>query len=109
MATASKEPSNPLYYLLLLICLLFVLTALAYAVVPVLEQKAMDAGELPPPSPFRDSLRNDGWKWILAEMAAIVLVGLACMGWDRFRQKQIESQPEVKIDPLTADIEIPKK
>ena len=50
----SRERPNPFYFLLLLTSLVFVLTALAYAVVPVLEEKAKEAGEVPPPSPFRD-------------------------------------------------------
>lgn len=87
----SSEPRNPFYLLLLLISLAFVLTALAYAVVPVLEQKAREAGEEPPPSPFRDSLREDGWKWLLVEVAAMIVVGLLSMGldrWRRYRQEQ---------------------
>ena len=63
------EPKNPFYLLLLLAGLAFTVTALAYAVVPTLEQKAIDAGQ-PPPSPFRDALRADGWKWLLAELVA---------------------------------------
>jgi hypothetical protein len=67
---ATSEPRNPLYLLLLLISLVFVITALAYAVIPVLEQKALEAGETPPPSPFRDALRNDGWRWLFFEVGA---------------------------------------
>ena len=66
------------------------LTALAYAVVPVLEQKAREAGEEPPPSPFRDSLREDGWKWLLVEVAAMVVAGLLSMGLDRWRRYKLE-------------------
>jgi hypothetical protein len=81
-----EEPRNPLYLLLLAIGLVFVLTALAYAVVPVLEQKALDIGQPVPPSPFRDALRRDGWRWVLGEVAALVVVGLASMGLDRYRR-----------------------
>lgn len=79
----SSPPRNPLYLLLLVIGVIFVITALAYALIPVLEQKALDAGEVPPPSPFRDALRADGWKWLLYELAALVVVGIASMIWDR--------------------------
>ena len=92
----SSEPRNPFYLLLLVISLAFVLTALAYAVVPVLEQKAREAGEEPPPSPFRDSLREDGWKWLLYEVAAMIVAGLLSMGldrWRRYRQEQHPSPP----------------
>ena len=85
------EPRNPFYILLLLISLAFVLTALAYAVVPVLEQKAREAGEMPPPSPFRDSLREDGWQWLLYEVGAMVIAGLLSMGLDRWRRYKSEN------------------
>jgi len=83
---AKNEPRNPLYLLLLLVSLVFVITALAYAVIPVLEQKALEAGEVPPPSPFRDALRQDGWRWLLVEVAVMIVVGVASMALDRWRQ-----------------------
>ena len=48
------EPRNPFYLLLLIASFAFIVTALAYAIVPVLEEKARDMGEEPPPSPFRE-------------------------------------------------------
>jgi hypothetical protein len=84
------EPRNPFYFLLLLASLLFVVTALAYAVVPTLEQKAIAVGEVPPPDAFRDALRQDGWRWLLYELAAMILFGLASMGLDRLRRLQKE-------------------
>jgi hypothetical protein len=92
----SAEPRNPLYLLLLLASFVFVLTALAYAVVPTLEEKAMEAGEIPPPSALRDALRKDGWKWLLIEVAAMVALSLASMGLDRLRRLQKE-RAEAKI------------
>jgi hypothetical protein len=88
---ASVEPRNPLYLLLLVSGLIFIATVLAYAVVPMLEQKAMDAGQMPPPSPFRDALRNDGWKWVLIEVGVIVILGIASMGLDRYRRWKKEN------------------
>jgi hypothetical protein len=93
--TAPDEPRNPFYMLLLVIGLVFVLTVLAVAVVPILEDKAREAGEEPPPSPFRDALREDGWKWLLYEVAALVVVGLASMGLDRWRRYQRESRQTI--------------
>ena len=84
----TPEPRNPLYLLLLLAGLVFVLTALACAVVPVLEQKATEAGEPPPPSAFRDALRQDGWKWLLAEVAVLIVLGIASIVKDRLRSLQ---------------------
>jgi hypothetical protein len=82
---SSAEPRNPLYLLLLLVSLLFVITALAYVFLPILEDKAADAGQPPPPSAFRDALRFDGWRWLLYEVAAIIVTALASMGLDRLR------------------------
>jgi predicted lysophospholipase L1 biosynthesis ABC-type transport system permease subunit len=90
--TPPKDPPNPLYPLLLLASGAFVVTALAYAVVPVLEQKALDAGQVPPPSPFRDALRVDGWRWLLYELAVMIVLGLASMGLDRWRRWRQEKK-----------------
>ena len=87
----SKEPRNPFYMLLLIASLAFVVTSLAIVVVPWMEQKAREMGEDPPPSPFRDLLRHDGWKWLLIEVAVMIVFGFASMGLDRWRRK----------DPLT--------
>ena len=94
------EPRNPFYLLLLLASLVFVLTALAYAVVPALEEKAKEAGEFPPPSAFRDALRNDGWKWLLVEVAAMVVFGILSMGLDRLRRLKKE-RAEATIAPTS--------
>ncbi len=92
-----EEPRNPFYLLLLLVGLLFVLTALAYAVVPELEKKALELGQPPPPSPLRDALRSDGWRWLLYEVAALVVAGLLSMGLDRYRRWRRE-QGATKVD-----------
>jgi amino acid transporter len=87
---ARKEPRNIFDILLLLAGLLFVITALAVAFIPVLEEKARDAGSPPPPSPFRDALRQDGVYWLLYELAALVVFGLASMVLDYLRRLQKE-------------------
>jgi len=84
----APEPRNPFYLLLLVVSVLFVVTALAYGLVPVLEEKAAAAGEPPPPSAFREALRADGWKWLLAELAAMIVLALLSMGLDRLRSLQ---------------------
>ncbi len=86
MSTPPPEPRNWFYVLLNLASVAFVVTALAYAVVPVLEQKAAEAGAAPPPSPLRDALRHDGWLWLLAEAGVVFVLALASMGLDRWRQ-----------------------
>jgi hypothetical protein len=88
--TGQREPHNPFYLLLLLASLVFVVTVLAVAIVPILEDKARTAGEIPPPSPFRTALREQGWLWVLYEVGAIVVFGLASMGLDRLRRLQNE-------------------
>jgi hypothetical protein len=86
----SSEPRNPLYLLLLLASLLFVVTALAFAFIPILEQKAADAGEPPPPSEFRDALRANGGRWLLYEVGLMAVLGIASMALDRLRSLQKE-------------------
>src|SRR5207245_8402110 len=78
-----REPWNPFYVLLIVASIGFVMMALAYALVPVLEDKAREAGSAPPASPLRDSLRSDGWIWLLATGAAVAVLGLLSMGYDR--------------------------
>jgi len=85
-----REPRNPLYFLLLLASLLFVITALAYAVVPVLEENARNVGQPPPPSPWRAALGEDGGLWLLYEVAAMIVLGLLSMAVDRLRRLQKE-------------------
>jgi hypothetical protein len=90
----NPEPRNPLYFLLLAAGLVFTVTALAYAVVPVLEQKALEAGTPPPPSAFREALRTQGGLWLLIEVAVLIVLGLACMVLDRLRALQKPPSPE---------------
>src|SRR4051812_8356140 len=102
---SQTEPRNPFYLLLMLASLLFVVTALAYAVVPALEQKAIEAGQQPPPSPFRDELRADGWKWLLYEVAAMIVFSLLSMGLDRLRT--LQKQRAAATIPPSDDQPIP--
>jgi hypothetical protein len=80
------EPRNWFYLLLNLASIAFVITALAYAVVPVLEDKAVEAGRPVPSSPFRDALRRDGWLWLLVEAGAVAILAMCSMGLDRWRR-----------------------
>jgi hypothetical protein len=100
---APREPRNPVYFLLLLASVLFVVTALAYAVVPVLEEKARDAGQAAPPSPWRDALRQDGWRWLLVEVAVMIVLGLLSMGLDRLRRLQNERTQATMPPPSDPD------
>jgi len=86
MTSPKSERRNPFYILLIVAGFAFVLTALAYAVVPVLEQKAREAGNPPPRSPFRDSLREDGWLWLLWQGGVIAILAILSMGLDRWRR-----------------------
>ncbi|HEV3256675.1 MAG TPA: hypothetical protein VG013_07350 [Gemmataceae bacterium] len=83
---APSEPRNPFYWLLMLASVLFVATALAIAVVPTLENKAREAGQPPPPSPFRDALRGEaGSRCLLYEVGAVLVFGFLSMALDRLR------------------------
>ena len=89
---------NPLYLLLLLVGLMLVVTALAVVFIPMLEDKATAAGEPPPPSAFRHALRTEGWRWLLYEVAVLIVVGIASMVVDHLRSLQ-KPPPEKTIPP----------
>ena len=97
-----SEPKNPFYFLLLFSGVLFAVTALAYAIVPTLEQRARDAGQIPPESAFRDALRNDGWKWLLLQLTALVAFSIASMALDRLRSLKKE-RAQSTIAPTERD------
>src|SRR5262245_3249461 len=84
---AQAARRNWFYAVLNVASLAFVATALAYAVMPVLEQNAADAGNPAPASPFRSALRENGWWWLLVEAGVIGILALASMGLDRWRQR----------------------
>lgn len=86
-----SEPHNPLYLLLLLASLLFVVTALAYAVVPVMEDRARQAGVAVPPDGFRAALRRHGGTWLLVQVAVMIVLGLASMWLDRRRLRRLKN------------------
>ena len=98
MSAQPREPHNPFYLLLLVASLLFVVTALAYGVIPVLEDKATAAGQPPPASPFRETLRHDGGTWLVCELAAMMVFGIASMVLDRLRSLKKE-RAEATIPP----------
>jgi hypothetical protein len=96
------EPRNPLYLLLLLVSLLFVLTALGYAVVPVLEEKAKQDGKEVSTSAFREFLVRDGWKWLLVELGGMIVLGLASMWLDGRRLRRLQNAQPVDTMPPQA-------
>lgn len=88
--SAEREPRNPFYLLLLATCGLFLVTCMALAFVPVLEEKAAEAGHPPPPSGFRDALRSDGWLWLLYQVPFVIVFGLLSMVLDWLRRLRKE-------------------
>ena len=102
-----SEPRNPFYFSLLAVGLIFIVTVLAYAVIPVLEEKAMNAGTRPPTSEVREWLAKDGWILVLAEVALLVILGLACMGLDRWRRLQEEATKPTTENSSTTKVETP--
>jgi hypothetical protein len=65
------EEFNPWYSLLLLASVAFVVTCLAYALVPWDQQP--------------EWLQVNGWKLLLGEVAAVLVFGLLSMALDRLR------------------------
>src|SRR5688500_6292214 len=97
--TTKTEPHNPLYLLLLLASLVFVLTALAYAIIPVMEERAIQAGAHVPPSAVRARLRGNGWRWLLGEVVVMIVLGLASMWVDRQRLRRLKNANEAGTMP----------
>jgi hypothetical protein len=85
---STSEPRNPFYLLLLLASLVFVLNALAYGIIPVIEERRVELGDPLPASPVRDALRTQGWKWLLIELAIMAVFAFLSMGLDRIRSLQ---------------------
>jgi hypothetical protein len=98
----ASEPRNPFYLLLLIACLVFTINALAVAVVPVLIEKAEQAGADVPREGWHQRIKNDGVWWLLYELAAIVVLSLLSMGLDRLRSLKKE-RAEATIPPTRED------
>jgi hypothetical protein len=100
---APPEPRNPFYALLLAFSFLLVVSALALTLLPALEDRARDAGAEVPPSPFRDTLRSDGWRFLVFAAAGVVLFAVASMGLDRLRRlKKERCQGTITSTPTNA-------
>jgi len=86
----SSEPRNPFYLLLLIVGLLFVVTLLAVLLVPMLMEKAEQAGAEVPKEGFHQVVKRDGVWWVVYEVAALVVLSLLSMGLDRLRSLKKE-------------------
>lgn len=82
------EPRNWFFTLLIPAGGLFVVTAFAVAVVPILEQKARENGISTSSSAFADFLRRDGWLWLLIEVGVVIALSIAAMTWDAIRRSK---------------------
>ena len=82
---SQSEPRNPFYILLLLVGLLFVITLLAVVMVPILMDRAEQAGGDVPKVGFHQLIKRDGVWWVLYEVAALIVLSLLSMGLDRLR------------------------
>jgi uncharacterized membrane protein len=67
---------NPFYPFLLVASVALTVTALAYAAVPWNKQP--------------EWLQAHGWQLLLAELAAVIICGLASIGLDRRGMKKVE-------------------
>ncbi|HMC63825.1 MAG TPA: hypothetical protein VKI65_02695 [Gemmataceae bacterium] len=96
---SEREARNPFYFALLIACLLFVITVLAVAVVPVLKANAVAAGAEVPREGFHRVIQEHGLWWLLYEVAAIIVFGLLSMALDRVRRLKKE-RAEVARPPV---------
>jgi heme/copper-type cytochrome/quinol oxidase subunit 2 len=87
---SQSEPRNPLYLLLLLVGLLFVITLLAVVLVPIMMERAQQAGGDVPKEGFHQRIKRDGIWWVVYELIALVVLSILSMGLDRLRSLQKE-------------------
>lgn len=87
---SQSEPRNPFYLLLLLAGLLFVVTLLAVIMVPILMEKAEQAGGDVPKEGFHQVIKRDGLWWVVYEVVALLVLSLLSMGLDRLRSLKKE-------------------
>src|SRR5262245_9833915 len=102
----SAEPRNPFYILLLIVSVLFVVTALGVAVVPILMEKATQAGADVPAEGFHQTLKREGVWWLLYVVAAVVVLALLAMLLDRLRSLK-KARPAGTIPPSNPDTSSP--
>ena len=82
---ASSNQRNPFYFLLLAASMLFIATALAYGILPQMEDNAASVGPRPAQAPFRAALRTHGPRWLFFELAAMALFVVLSLGLDWWR------------------------
>lgn len=92
LSMSSAEPRNPFYLLLLITSVLFVVTALGVAVLPVLMEKAEQAGGDVPAEGFHQTLKREGVWWLLYEVGAIGVFAVLSMVLDRLRSLKKERE-----------------
>ena len=80
----TKEPFNPFYVLLVLLGVVFLLTACAYSVMAFLANNPRAAGELGD-HVLTDFLDRHGVELMAWELGLLAVASCAAMGLDRFR------------------------
>jgi hypothetical protein len=93
MTPPPVQRRNWFFTLLIPASIAFAVTAIGLAVVPVLEDRAKQAGSPPPESAIRDALRRDGWLWLLIETGVVIVLSLAAMTWDWMQNQDKETRP----------------
>lgn len=88
MNQSSAPRRNWFFTLLIPASIAFAVTAVALAVIPVIEERAAQTGSPPPESALRDALRRNGWLWLLVETGVVIALSLAAMTWDWLQREQ---------------------
>ena len=96
---APSEPRNPFYFLLLAASMVFVATAIAYGILPQIEDNSVSFGQHTAISPFRAALRADGPRWLLYEVAVMAVLVALCMGLDWWRSPRSNTSSALSAPP----------
>jgi hypothetical protein len=86
MGMSEKPRRNWFFTLLIPASAAFAITAVALAVIPVIEERAAQAGRPAPTTGLRAALRQDGWLWLLVETGVVIVLSMAAMTWDWLKQ-----------------------
>ena len=96
--SATKERANPFYLLLVIVGVIFTLTACAYGVLTI---KAMRIGAMPRVGEqgygLMKTLSNHGGKILGGELAVLTFATIGAIWLDDTRRKRLRSRPETSL------------
>jgi hypothetical protein len=88
-----REPVNPFYFLLVVLGVVFLVTATAYYVMAVRAMRPAAGGGPPATHPLTDLLDRRGMEILVWELVSLAAATFAAMWLDRFRALRRPPEP----------------